>query len=148
MMVLPSFIFIFLIILSSTVLFLNVTFLPETLRSLAGDGSVKLVSWYRPWIYILFPKSQPETHSTMKLPNPQKLRFMDMLFPLKTLIEKDVFCLLCFGALTYTVFLMIASSHAESLLADYGYNDLSIGLCFIPSGVLPLHYPSCCYREE
>jgi len=64
----------------------------------------------------------------------QKLRLMDMLFPLKTLLEKDVFCLLFFGGLTYAVFLMIASSHARSLVVVYGYNDLHIGLCFIPAG--------------
>ena len=58
--------------------------------------------------------------------------------PLKTIhiiLEKDVGIILLFNSLVYTAFYDVTSS-LPSLFADtYGFNDLQIGLAFIPFGV-------------
>lgn len=50
-------IFVFLLILSGFALTVIVVFLPETMRTIAGDGSLRLGGIYQPLIYKL--KGEP-----------------------------------------------------------------------------------------
>jgi hypothetical protein len=71
-------IFWFLFILIATSLVTILLLLPETLRNVAGNGTVRLTGFQRPLIYNLKP--QPDA----------------------ILLEEDVFVSLFFGSIVYT----------------------------------------------
>lgn len=124
-------IFWFLLILGSLYLASIIIFLPETLRSVAGNGSVELVGIYKPTIYMLRPqKGVTEVPRNVK----PKVTFMAMVSPLRFLFEKDVFITLFFGSIIYTVWSMVTSSTTALFEQEFGLNDLQIGLCFLPNG--------------
>ncbi|KAH6853111.1 major facilitator superfamily domain-containing protein [Chaetomium sp. MPI-CAGE-AT-0009] len=114
-------IFWFLFILGSIALVLIILFLPETLRRIAGNGSVPLHGLNRPIIY------QP-------LKQPPKVTLASILSPLRFLFEKDVFCTLLFGAVVYTIWSTVTSSTTALFQPRYGLSDLEVGLAFLPNG--------------
>ena len=125
-------IFWFLFILGALSLLSIVFFLPETLRSIAGNGTVRLTGFQRPLIYNFRPQrdalSEPE-----KIPM-KKVTFKSIVAPLKFLFEKDVFVTLLFGAIVYTVWSMVTSSTTALFQARFHLTDLQVGLAFLPNG--------------
>ncbi|KAF7957666.1 hypothetical protein EAE96_003239 [Botrytis aclada] len=123
-------IFWFLFGLGALALLLIVAVLPETLRSLAGNGSIILKGIHRPLFYV-----QPSTeHSSQELPTKKKVTFSSVIAPLKFLLEKDVFVTLLFGAIIYTVWSMVTSSTTALFSEHFDLNNLELGLIFLPNG--------------
>jgi len=115
-------------ILSTVVLAAVVLFLPETLRTIAGNGSIELTGIHKPILQM--------GHSELKHEPIQSVRFSwnDILAPFKFLFEKDVFVTLLFGAVVYAVFSMVSASTTSSLKKIYGFDDVLVGLLFLPNG--------------
>lgn len=65
----------------------------------------------------------------------RKLRFPNPLKTIHIIMEKDVAIILLYNALIYTAFYDVVASIPSLFLAIYGFNDLQIGLCYIPFGV-------------
>ena len=148
-------IFWFLTVLSGITLLLILFLLPETLRCIAGDGSVEVEGWtYTPWVKIFrgrlgsgstssAEKSQPEDRGE-KTTDPKnkkkcstkrpKLEWFTIVEPLRFLFEKDVFVSLLFGSIVYTIWSMVTASTGSTFKERYGYDDLILGLCFLPNG--------------
>jgi MFS family permease len=126
-------IFYFLFILGGLVLLFIVFFLPETLRVIAGNGTVRLQGIQRPLIHN-FTK-EPE-YTTEPDPNRvrEKISFMTVVEPLKFLFEKDVFVSLFFGGIVYTVWSMVTASTTSLFQERYHLNSLLTGLAFLPNG--------------
>lgn len=93
-------IFWFLLILGATSLVTFVLLLHETLRSVAGNGTVRLTGFQRPLIYNLKP--QPDAIMEPNNVTKRKVVIMSILAPLRFLFEKDVFISLFFGSIVYT----------------------------------------------
>jgi len=112
-------------------------FLPETLRTIAGNGSIKLSGIHKPLIYSIDQKSEPEPEkdTSQKLDIRSSFSFRDIILPFKFLREKDVFVTLLFGAIVYTIFSMVAASTTVSLKKIYGFNDVLVGISFLPNGM-------------
>ena len=126
-------IFWFLFGLGTTTLFLILLFLPETLRSIAGNGTLRLAGIHRPLIYTFSP---PSDALIDRDPTPKKkLTLSSIVAPLKFLFEKDVFITLLFGSIVYTVWSMVTSSTTSLFQSRFHLNDLQIGLAFLPNGV-------------
>ena len=70
-----------------------------------------------------------------RLARSRKLHFPNPLNTLRVIAEKDVALLLFFNSIVYTAFYDISASTPSLFAEIYGYNDLQIGLCFIPFGV-------------
>lgn len=135
----PS-IFWTLMIFGSLVIVLIIAFLPETLRLIAGNGSIALTGLkYEP----LYRKAAPwrkkgvaaPANETGERPGPEKMTVRMFFEPMLFLLEKDVACTLMFGAVIYTVFSMVSASTTFVLLHAYHLSTLKIGACFLPSGV-------------
>ncbi|OZJ03507.1 hypothetical protein BZG36_05050 [Bifiguratus adelaidae] len=132
-------IFWLLAIASFVVLIPMVLFLPETLRSLIGNGS----GYANPTLSQFYKKHhQPEkwalAHSTATTSTGPKNRSRSYPNPLKSLLllfEKDVALVVFYLALVYAVFYAMQSSVSLLFATIYGLNDLEIGLTFIASGV-------------
>ncbi|MCJ1426838.1 hypothetical protein MMC29_004741 [Sticta canariensis] len=113
--------FWFLAILASVYLTLFGISFPETGRNVVGNGSVNL--------YYAKKAAQAElaTKSKLRLPNP--LKAISIIF------EKVVGALLLYFGLTYTAMYTVMASIPSLFAQIYGFNELQIGLSFIPFGV-------------
>jgi MFS family permease len=70
-----------------------------------------------------------------RLAKSRKLRWPNPLKTLKLVLEKDIGLLLLYNSLMYTAFYCVSASLPYLFGLIYGYNDLQIGLCFIPFGI-------------
>lgn len=142
-------IFWFLVIISALFLVPFVLTVPETGRNVVGNGSIPPQRWNMPVLdYLRFRKQAkaedgPSRTATAEsrrlaqaeLAEPRKLRFPNPLNTVHIIMEKDVAIVLLYNALIYTAFYDIIASIPQLFQEIYGFNDLQIGLCYIPFGV-------------
>jgi len=127
-----------LTILGGITLLIIVFFLPETLRSVAGDGTVPLTGVYKPLFYNII--AQPDVAPNIKPKRPRTpVTAKSLVAPLQFLFEKDVFLTLLFGSIVYTVWSMVTSSTTNLFQSIYHLNDLTVGLAFLPNGTSIIH---------
>ena len=126
-------IFWFLFIFAAITLIFIVLFLPETLRSIAGNGTIKLNGIHRPLIYkFSSPRDEVIDRNT---PPKKKITLSTIFFPFAALKEKDVFIILIVGAAHYTVWSMVTSSTTALFEGPFNLNILQLGLIFLPNGI-------------
>ena len=140
--------FWFLTILAVTYLIpLMITF-PETGRNVVGNGSIPPQGWNMSVLnYIQTRKiensdelsrtaSRVEKKAAQaRLARERKLRWPNPLKTIHIVMEKDVAIILFFNSLVYTAFYDLTASLPSLFAEIYGFNDLQIGLSFIPFGV-------------
>ncbi|OQD65998.1 hypothetical protein PENPOL_c005G01789 [Penicillium polonicum] len=126
-------IFWFLVIASGLSLLSILFFLPETLRSIAGNGTVPLKGINKPIIYAICGQKDAQKDSTPS-GKKGKVTFKTMWAPLTFLFEKDVFITLLYGSIVYTVWSMVTSSTSDLFEKQYGLNSLEVGLTFLGNG--------------
>lgn len=126
-------IFWFLVILSGLSLLSIVSFLPETIRTIAGNGTVPLYGTHKPFIYYI--TGQKEAQKNAVPPKKKaKVTWRTVLTPFTFLGEKDVFITLFFGSIVYTVWSMVTSSTSDLFESTYGLTTLDVGLTFLGNG--------------
>lgn len=126
-------IFWFLFILGTTALLLILLFLPETLRRIAGNGTVPLEGIHRPLWSTNFERHWKHGEQNATKP-PPRITASTILSPFRFLFEKDVFVTLFFGAIVYTIWSMVTSSTTALFQPRYGLSNLQVGLIFLPNG--------------
>ncbi|KAM3082748.1 hypothetical protein ACMFMF_002401 [Clarireedia jacksonii] len=141
-------IFWFLVILAGVFLVPYALTVSETGRNVVGNGSIPPQGWNMTviewWRYRKELKSENGLSRTATAENrraaqaalasKRKLRWPNPLKTLKIMIEKDVALVLFYNALLYTAFYDITASMPELFQEIYGFNDLQIGLCYLPFG--------------
>ncbi|MCJ1468678.1 hypothetical protein MMC07_007307 [Pseudocyphellaria aurata] len=141
-------IFWFLTILAAVYLILfGVTF-PETGRSVVGNGSVPPQGWNMSFLnYMenrkisrneslsLTVSGEAKKAAQAELASKRKLRCPNPLKAIHIVFEKDVGPLLFYFSLTYTAMYTVMASLPSLYAEIYGFNELQIGLSFIPFGV-------------
>lgn len=127
-------IFWFLAICSGATFILIWVFLPETSRSIVGNGSV-LPRNHR-WAAVapilrlgLFQNRADDTTSIAEA------RPFDMLAPFRILANASVYLTLIPASVCYAVWLMMLTTLSTLLSRTYGYSTLQIALAYIPSGI-------------
>ncbi|TFK77325.1 MFS general substrate transporter [Pluteus cervinus] len=122
-------IFWFLCIAASVCFIILVLFLPETLRLLVGDGSIRPPLIYRPIIPIVGRKVHQQR------PDPAEETRKKFQNPLLLLIQIDILNLLCISALACAVFYSVLAPISTLLMETYPFLDeTKIGLCFLGIG--------------
>ncbi|KAJ5375890.1 hypothetical protein N7509_012776 [Penicillium cosmopolitanum] len=118
-------IFWLLFILSVIVLGALLIFLPETQRSIAGNGTIVVSGFQKPFIYsIRTPLAWTNNSET------------STFSPLAYILENDIAALLAWGAVAYTAWSMVTSSTTTMLLLSVPFLTQSqIGPCFLPNGL-------------
>lgn len=133
-------IFYFLFILAFIALATIIVLLPETLRNLAGNGTIALHGWHRPLTYRFFglPKPVIEVNSSAARTSLSgSLQWKKMILsPLSMLSEKDVFVTLLFGSIVYAVWSMVTASTTQLFQRRYHLTDLVVGFAFLPNGTI------------
>ncbi|KAK6853609.1 MFS general substrate transporter [Apiospora arundinis] len=127
-------IFIFLVIMSAIVFVLILILLPETLRTVAADGSIRLKGIHQPLMERLVKAPagvhDQEDDSLRRKP----VNLASFLAPLRLLGQPDVTLHLLFGGMVYAVWSMVTSSTTGIFKRHFGLNELELGLVFLPNG--------------
>jgi hypothetical protein len=126
-------IFWVLFIGASIALLTIILLLPETLRSIAGNGSTRLKGIHRPLFYR-FSSSPP----ALVLPPPPRpiLRPATILTsPVSLLREPDVAATVLFGAAVYALWSIVTSTTTPLFQPRFHLSDLQTGLLFLPNGL-------------
>lgn len=139
-------IFWFLVIFAGVLLVLLLLAFPETGRNVVGNGSIAPQRWNRDLLSILrarrtLPRAQASTDgnksqsSSQRKDSKRRIRMPNPLATLKILKEKDVGLLLLYNCLVYASYFSVTSSLPYLFAQKYGFNDLQIGLSYLPYGV-------------
>ena len=123
-------IFFFLLGLSASMLLVVVLLIPETLRSIVGNGSIPSPRHLRTPLPGLRPPRVPEERSTLGAK-----RKVDVLAPIYLLAEPDVVCSLAFTGICFMVWQMGMVAAARLYDTEYHLSQLAIGLTYISNGV-------------
>lgn len=128
-----------------------VTF-PETGRNVVGNGSIPPQGWNMSLLNYLesrkAAKSAEDTSSDLArmttrerqrqaqeaLAAKRKIKFPNPLHTIYLLFEKELGTLLLYNAIIYIAFMVVAASLPSLFAEIYHYNDLQIGLSFLPFG--------------
>ncbi|KAF1982610.1 MFS general substrate transporter [Aulographum hederae CBS 113979] len=140
----PS-IFWFLTILAGIFFIPLVLLFPETGRNVVGDGSIPPQGWNMSLLTYLQVRKARKTSPTTRprtVPNKQPLRWPNPLNVLRIVFQKQTGLLLAYNSLVYTAFYDVIASTPYLLRRIYAFNDLEIGLCFLPFGVGCLFAPT------
>lgn len=126
-------IFVFLLVLSSITVLAITVFLPETLRSIAGDGSLRLTGIYQPLIQR-FGK-RPDNladHNEPYVRPPIALR--TFIEPLLLLKQQEIMLNLIFGGVIYAIWSMVTSSTTTLFKRLFLLDEIQLGFAFVPNG--------------
>ncbi|KAJ0120147.1 hypothetical protein J7T55_001002 [Diaporthe amygdali] len=126
-------IFVFLTILSGLVLIMLLIYLPETLRTIAGNGSLRLSGVYQPLIRRIL-KEPKYMEDPGEKPEVEKVTLKTFIAPLKLLAQKDILALLVSGGMVYTIWSMVVASTTGIFKERFVLNELMLGLAFLPNG--------------
>lgn len=135
--------FWFLFALGAVILIAIILFLPETLRSIVGNGSIPArginLSLLSIWQERRRSRSSfnDDEISIVSADKPPKKTWKDVkpFAPLKMFREKDVLAILTFNSATYSLFYATTASTGTVFKAVYGLNESELGLCYIANGV-------------
>jgi multidrug resistance protein len=120
-------------------------FMPETCRHIVGDGSIKPHPFYRPLYQNMrdavragrarrHPGDRTLQHTVSRASTRRSLHFKkpSILTSLRILADLEMFLLLMYSAIMFAGFYAIATSLATQVAALYGYDELKIGLLYLP----------------
>ncbi|KIY02308.1 uncharacterized protein Z520_02446 [Fonsecaea multimorphosa CBS 102226] len=127
-------VFWFLTIYGGVCVLVIVLILPETLRSMVGNGSEE------PKRYALSPLAlyQRRKHFRQNIaraedekPAPKRI---DFLGPAKILLHIKTFCAIFYVALHYTVWQMVLTAVSTLVQHNYNTSEIQVGLIFLANG--------------
>lgn len=102
--------------------------MPETLRSIVGDGSISPARLNRPLIPLM-------GHGRQNMTAPATLPKARMRNPFHLFLHPDILLLLTFNAILYSVWYAVTATISTLFQATYPYlNETDIGLCFLAIG--------------
>ncbi|KAA8564889.1 hypothetical protein EYC84_010659 [Monilinia fructicola] len=123
----------------STVFFIPLLFfMPETCRKIVGDGSIPPPKWNRCLVNIYNERKNhkqgidPDYTKRDELAAARNIRFPNPLATLRIISEKEAALLLFYAGIVYAGFYAIISGMPSQLHDIYGYDDLKVGLMYLP----------------
>ncbi|AEO69113.1 b678dddd-d512-439b-891c-5d6061285b37 [Thermothielavioides terrestris] len=129
-------IFWFLTICAGVMLLAIGLFLPETARSVVDNGSLSPQRWNRS-LWDLLPRVK-RRKASVRPTGVTKGRKRGVINPFSTLkicFDKEASIVLLVNGISYAGYFAIATAIPSQFAKIYGFDDLKIGLCFIPIGV-------------
>jgi len=128
-------IFWFLAIYGGAFIIFLLFFLPETLRSLVGNGSIPERGFARsPLSYIkIRRRAKAADNVSTSLPAKGK-KSIDILGPVRLIFGIEVSCAIIFVSIYYTGWQMNISSMSTLFSQIYGLSEFQIGLTFLGNG--------------
>ncbi|KAF2255329.1 MFS general substrate transporter [Trematosphaeria pertusa] len=129
-------IFVFLFGMSVAVFIFILLFLPETLRSVAGNGTLPLAGMDRPLIWRLKVFGKPAHEKEELLPGVRpKLALRKFVEPFRPLKEKDIIVSLVFSGVIFAIWMVVTVSTVGLFKETFGLNEAFLGLVFLPNAL-------------
>ncbi|RLV95359.1 MFS antiporter QDR2 [Spathaspora sp. JA1] len=127
-------IFIFLTIGGGVTFALAFFLLPETSRSIVGNGSIFPDSWLNKSIFIKLPHLKSRMTNDVASLEPKNP--FDLLGPYKIFFQKIVFLTLLPSGLHFAAWTMVLTSLSTELESrKYNYSVMQVGLIYLPQGL-------------
>lgn len=124
-----------LAVLAGLVLIQIIILLPETLRSVAGNGSVRVKGIkYKP-LWNVMSQKQSDLADPDEVARP-KIKLRDFWEPLTMLGEMDTLLNLLFGAVVYSMWSMMTGTTTMLFAEIFDLTELHIGFAYLPNGKL------------
>lgn len=138
-------IFWFCFIFAVAVLIPYVLTVPETCRAIVGNGSIKPTEWQNMTVIEAVRSrnarrrrqrngEQEYVDGASEVRTKPKLRFPNPLRALAIACDKGVGLIILYNSLLYLVFIISVATLSTQFKNIYHYNDLQIGLCYLPYG--------------
>ncbi|KAI0166548.1 major facilitator superfamily transporter [Xylariaceae sp. FL1272] len=128
-------IFWFLVIFGGLRLLTVIAILPETARSIVGNGSLPATGIHRTLLHVCLSGQETANLSSPSSKNERLPSFPNPLACLEILLEGDIFILqICYG-IFYTTYCCIQASLSSLFMEVYGIQELQGGLIYIPFGL-------------
>ncbi|KAJ5169428.1 uncharacterized protein N7500_002211 [Penicillium coprophilum] len=136
-------VFWFLVIVSGGYLVFYVLVMPETARKIVGNGHAAPTEWWRRSIIQWWSKRQAQSDEEgntgakgfQQSPNTERLSFPNPLESLLILLEWDALIIISYVSIVMFSNIALLTSTPNLFGPLYGFNELQIGLCFLPLGV-------------
>lgn len=133
-------IFWFLTVVAVVMLVIVVCFLPETCRSIVGNGSIPPQPWNISLLSYLRQRKLQEARvgpvaEAQLRTLARRRRRPNPLEALSIATEKETGMIILTSALLYAGFFSVLSSLPSQLQAKFNFNSLRIGLCYLPYGL-------------
>ncbi|KAI0176402.1 major facilitator superfamily transporter [Hypoxylon sp. FL1284] len=142
-------IFWLLAILAGVMFLIHALWLPETCREIVGDGSIKPHRAYRTGWQLCKEalrrrrarRSQeasgggaPLSHTASRASTRRSLHLkkFNVLQSVIILLEKEMFLLLAYSSVVFTSFYCVATVMPTQLAANYGFDEIQVGLMYLP----------------
>jgi MFS family permease len=126
--------FVLLFALATTVLIAIAFLLPETLRSIAGNGSLPLANINQPlvWKCKFFGNAVHVDESLQPAARPitPKKKFLEPLYLFK---ERGILLSLTFNSIVFMIWMMVTVTTTTLFQKAFGVNEALIGLAFVPN---------------
>lgn len=129
-------IFWFLAIFGAVLFFLYVILFPETCRNVVGNGSIPARGLNLSVIGYLQQRkaAASDVEGQMKAIPERKFTWPNPLLTLRILGQKESAMVLLYNGFFFNGQMVVATALPYMLKTFYGYNELTVGLCFIPLG--------------
>lgn len=131
-------IFWFLVICAGVVVILIGLFLPETARAVVDNGSVRPPRWNLS-LWDLLPSLRRRRTATpdtgRSTTNTRGRDFVNPFMTLRICADKEAGIVLFANGIMFAGYQAMVSAIPSQFQQLYGFDDLHIGLCFIPGGV-------------
>jgi hypothetical protein len=128
----PS-IFWFQLVLGTIILGLIVFALPETLRSIVGNGTIRTKGFQQP-LFSIFKTSTGAPFDTDHRTTALKPTIKNIIEPLSFLLEINILASILFGSIAFATSTTVISTTALLLQSRYYISTLIVGVAFLPSG--------------
>ncbi|KAJ5297490.1 hypothetical protein PENANT_c005G11384 [Penicillium antarcticum] len=142
-------VFWFLVVISGGYLIFFVIAMPETARKIVGNGSevpaewwrMSVLQWFSTRIHRLQKRSDEQQHTgegsqqSGQQPRQTKLKFPNPLHSIVILLEWDALIIISYVGFVMFANIALLTSTPNLFGPLYGFNELQIGLCFLPFGV-------------
>lgn len=106
-------------------------FFRETNRAIVGDGSVQPQRWNRTVLQVFRKDNLVPNEQTLE----KKTTGVNPFKSLRILAGKENFIVCVYGGLLFAGFASVTSVLASQLQERYDYNEVQVGLCYIPIGI-------------
>ncbi|CCH61434.1 hypothetical protein TBLA_0E03800 [Henningerozyma blattae CBS 6284] len=129
-------IFWFLVIGSGICLIVSIIVLPETKRTVAGNGSITPKSYLNRAPILTLPSVRRKLHlDSPEYSTLEKKNKVNLLAPFSVMKDAEVCCLLLVAGLQYATWTTHQTALTTALAKDYHLHVAIIGVCFLPSGI-------------
>ncbi|KAI2998846.1 hypothetical protein CBS147346_7928 [Aspergillus niger] len=124
------FIFWLLTILAGAFFIVLLFFLPETARKVVGNGSQYPPIWNLSGLQLCSRRQRADGYSSVET----HIRFPNPLKALTIIFKKEVFLILLGNGVAIAGYFAVTGTITSQFSRIYGFNEVQIGLCFIPLG--------------